>query len=230
MPDGRGGGARLWDAGWALSRRYAPRSRSVALVVIVGLLVAVTVLRWFVDGAGEAAALLYVVPIALGALRFWRRGGLGAAGFGIAAFIVLEAVRARGDVDVTGWAGPLLAMALLGGLVGHLSEAATRSDAARRLGDRQLDELRHARHAAVEAGDSIVQHVAAARWLLEACRSDEALVTLDATVANGITHLSATLPRRADEPPESERAGATDAATPSKWTARRSTQQRAPSG
>ena len=200
MRDRRGWAARSWGAGWALSRRYAPRSRSVALVVVVALLTAVTVLRWFVDGAGQAAVLLYVVPIALSALRFGRRGGLGAAGFGIVAFIVLETVRAQGDVDATGWAGPLLAMALLGGLVGHLSAVAARAEGAGRLQDHQLDELRDARHAAIEAGDSLVQHVVAARWMLEAGRGDEALIVLNATVAHGMGHLSAALPPLADEP------------------------------
>lgn len=200
MRDRRGWAARSWSAGWALSRRYEPRSRSVALIMVVALLTAVTVLRWFVDGAGQAAALLYVVPIALSALRFGRRGGLGAAGFGIIAFVVLETVRAKGDVDVIGWVGPLLAMALMGGLVGHLSAAAARAERARRLQDHQLDELREARHAAVEAGDSLVQHVVAARWMLEAGRNDEALVALDATVAQGMGHLSAALPGSPDEP------------------------------
>lgn len=206
MRDGPGWAARSWRAGWALSRRYAPRSRSVALVVVVALLAAVTVLRWFVEGAGQAAALLYVVPIALGALRFGRRGGLGAAGFGIVAFVVLETVRAKGDVDVTGWVGPLLAMALMGGLVGHLSEAAARAEEARRVQDHQLEELRDARHAAIEAGDSLVQHVAAARWMLEAGRGDEALVALSATVARGIAHLSAELPPLAGEARDGEAA------------------------
>lgn len=194
MPDGPVEAATLWKTGLALSRRYAPRSDAVAMAVIVALLVAVTILRWFVDGAGQAAALLYVVPISLGALRFGRRGGLGTASFGIAAFILLEIVRGKGDADLTGWTAPLLAMALMGGLVGHLSETATRADADRRLKDRQLEGLRHARHAVVEAGDAIVQHMAAARWMLEAGRNDEALEALGATVADGIGNLSANLP------------------------------------
>jgi hypothetical protein len=144
------------------------------------------VLRWFVDGAGQAAALLYVVPISLCALRFGRRGGLGAAGVSVAAFIVLELVRARGDVDVTGWVGPLVAMALMGGLVGHLSEAVSRNEVARMAQEQRLEELRRAQLTAAEASDTIVQRVAAARWMLEVGRSKEALAALDATVAEGI--------------------------------------------
>lgn len=189
MPDWSQRAAGICSAGWGFSRRHAPRSGALALGVIVGLLAAVTVLRWFVDGAGQAVALLYVVPIALGALRFGRRGGLAVAGFGIVAFVALESVRARGDVDVTGWVSPILAMALVGGLVGHLSEQSKR-----------LEELCDAQHAAIEAGDSIVQQVAAARWMLEAGRSGEALATLGDTVAEGIANLSCTLPPPPPQP------------------------------
>ena len=191
---------RLWSAGWRLSRRYAPKTPATALAVIVVLMVAVTVLRWFVDGAGQSAALLYVVPIALSALRFGRRGGYLAAGVAMAAFVVLEFVRARGDVDFTGWVAPLLAMALMGGLVGHLSESAASNDAARRHHLREFEEAERARRAELEASDSIVQRVAAARWMLEVGRREEALRALDDTVSDGIDQLGARLP-----PPEVDR-------------------------
>jgi K+-sensing histidine kinase KdpD len=190
----RGPLTSLWSAGWRLSRRYAPRTRAVAMAVIVGLLVAVTVLRWFVDGAGQAAALLYVVPISLSALRFGRRGGLIAAGVSVAAFTVLELVHARGDVDVTGWVAPIVAMALMGGLVGNLSESVARTEAARRDQEQRLEELRRAQIVAAEASDSIVQRVAAARWMLEVGMSQQALAALDATVADGIDQGSSALP------------------------------------
>lgn len=208
MRGGRVRAARLWWGAWGLSDRHAPRSSVVAVGVIVGLMAAVTVLRWFIDGAGQAAALLYVVPIALSALRFGRRGGAAAAGCGIAAFVLLELVRARGDVDVTGWVGPLLAMALMGGLVGHLSESTARHEAARRIQQRHLYELRRARRSALEAGDSIVQRVAAVRWMLEAGKSEDALAALDATVAEGISEVSSALPPLSSEASrDSHRAG-----------------------
>lgn len=194
MPGGGGGAAGLWDRVSELCGRYAPRTRSVALGLVVVLMGAVTVLRWFVDRAGQAAALLYVVPIALCALRFGRRGGVAAAGFGMAAFVTLELVRSQGDVDLTGWVAPLVAMALMGGLVGHLSESAARHEAARRQQERDLDAIRDAQHAVSEVNDSIVQHVVAARWMLEAGKEQEALAALDATVAAGIAQVSGTLP------------------------------------
>lgn len=168
------------------------------------MLVAVTVLRWFVDGSGQAAALLYVVPISLSALRFGRRGGLIAAGVSVAAFTVLKLVHARGDVDVTGWVAPLLAMVLMGGLVGNLSESVARTEAASRVQEQRLEELRRAQIAAAEASDSIVQHVAAARWMLEVGMSQEALAALDATVADGIDQGSSALPPLAFRPVDGE--------------------------
>lgn len=195
MPGGGGFAVRLWDRVLVLCRRYAPRTTAVAVGVVVVLMGAVTVLRWFVDRAGQAAALLYVVPIALCALRFGRRGGVAAAGFGMAAFVTLELVHSQGDVDVTGWVAPLVAMALLGGLVGHLSESAAHHEAAHRQRARDLDAMREAHHAASEVNDSIVQQVAAARWMLEAGNDQEALAALDATVAGGIARVSGTLPQ-----------------------------------
>lgn len=192
-----GWATRVWDAGWDAARRRAPRSRVAAWSVIVGMLVGVTVLRWFFDRAGETVALLYVVPITLGALRFGRRGGIGIAGFGMLAFATLEAVRASGDPGMTGWAVPLLVMALIGGLVGHLSELAAQREAEQRLQaqrSRNLEELCDAQRSTIEASESIVQQIAAARWLLETGQRDEALATLCETLIEGIAKVSCALP------------------------------------
>ncbi len=186
--------------GLRLSRVPVPRSRLVSVAVIAVLLATVTALRWFYYGAGEAVALLYVVPIALGALRFGRRGGAVMAGFGITAFVVLEAVHGHGDLDMSGWVGPLLAMAIVGGLVGHLSSVADLQEADRRLQAQQIEELRDAQRSAAQAGDSIVQQVAAARWMLESGLSEEAFVTLDNAVAEGIAEVSGALPPLPREP------------------------------
>lgn len=190
---GTGGMTRLWGACLGSSQRHAPRSSGMAVAVLAGLMVAVTASRWFVERAGEAVALLYVVPIALAGLRFGRRGGLLTTGVGAAAFAGLELARARGDIDVTGWVAPLLAMTLMGGLVGQLSDTIATSQAAvRRQADR-LEELDEARRATVRAGDSLVQQVAAARWMLEAGNGQGALAALEATVTEGISELSSSL-------------------------------------
>lgn len=181
---------RVWSASTNLSRRHALGSPRAAAAVIAGLLAAVTLLRWFFDRNGESVALLYVVPIALGALRFGRRGGIIVAGFGVVAFVVLEAVRARGDLDVSGWAGPLLAMTLIGALVGHLSEVAGHREAEQGLRTAQIGALRDAQRSAISTADSMVQQVAAARWMLEAGQPEEALAALGDAVAEGIARLT----------------------------------------
>jgi hypothetical protein len=177
-------------AGWDVLRHLLAASRLASFGAIFGLFMVVTILRWRFDRAGESVALLYVLPIALGALRFGRRGGILAAGCGFTAFTVLEAIRARGDVDMTGWLGPLLAMALIGGLVGHLREAASLREEDRKLEARRIQQLCDAQLEAARVSDSIVQQVAAARWMIEAGQSQEALAALRDAVAQGIAHAS----------------------------------------
>jgi hypothetical protein len=184
--------------GGAAARLLPGRGRGAAgwwrwAAAVVALFVLVTVLRWQYDRAGEAVALLSLVPIVLGAGRFGRRGGITTAGAAMTAFVVLAAVDGRGDLDLTGWAGPLLAMAIVGGLVGHLVSLAALRDV---LGTVQADERRRlervcdAQHQALVAGDGVVQGVAAACWLLEEGRSEEAKALLGAAVADGVASLS----------------------------------------
>ncbi len=187
---------RLATDSWGVARREAPSSRPVAVAVVVAAFAGVTALRWYVDGAGQAAALLYVVPIALGALRFGRRGGLAAAAVGAVAFSVLAGVHGTGDLDLTGWLGPVLVMGLVGGLVGWQVDVAVRRQAlqasqARQA--RQLEALCDEQQAAIRAGDSIVQQLAAVRWLLEAGQTQEAIAALAETVTEGIAEVSCKL-------------------------------------
>lgn len=162
-------------------------------VLIAALFSAITVLRWFVDGAGQAVALLYVVPIVIAALGFGHRGGLGLAALGATAFGLLAGVHEHGDLDVTGWVGPLLAMGLAGGLVGYLTDLlAHRAAAGEALIEhsKRLEEVCSAQHAALSVSDSITQRVAAARWMLEAGRTDEAIEVLGSSVAESIASLN----------------------------------------
>ena len=166
--------------------RQAWGSVGLSLALVAGLFAGVTVLRWFIDRSGQAAALLYIVPITLGALRFGRRGAAGTAALGILAFIVLALVHGRGDLDLTGWSAPVLSMALVGYLAARLEEL-VRVHGER---SRHLEQVCEAQHAALTASDSIVQQVAAVRWMLEAGKADEAAKVLDATVSQGIEKLS----------------------------------------
>jgi len=183
---GRSGGARRRGG-------RSPRVQEIALVV--ALFAAVTVLRWYVDGAGEAAALLYVVPIVLSARRFGRRAGIGVAALSAAAFVVLTAVHGRGDLDLTGWVGPLLVMATVAAFGAPSARPAdvdrTVSDA---VGQRDyLQNVCAVQHSALVASDSMIQEVASARWMLELGHTDEAIEVLGTTLARGISRVSAAL-------------------------------------
>lgn len=163
------------------------------LVAIVVLFAVITVLRWFIDGSGQAVAMLYVLPIAISGFWFGRRGGLAAAAVGATAFAVLAVIHGRGDLDVTGWAGPVVAMVLVGGLVGYLADLAERREQANRVQaerTRALEVIRDEQLAALSVSDSIVQQIAAVRWMLESGKTDEAINVLASTLATGMTQLS----------------------------------------
>lgn len=194
---------RTLNASWARAATTKPWSycpARAALPLVVGLFAVVTALRWFLDGSGQAAALLYVVPIALCALWFGRHGGLGSATGGAVLFVVLGLVHGHGDLDATGWADPVLAMSLVGGLIGELSErvARERGFATRHaMWGQRLEELCERQQSALVASDSLAQTLAAARWMLEAGATNQAIDVLNSGVTAGIEDL-ATSPRTAE--------------------------------
>ncbi len=178
---------------WRLGQQGRWSSYRWSLVAIVALFAAITVLRWFIDGSGQAVAMLYVLPIALCGFWFGRRGGLVAAAVGATAFAVLAVIHGRGDLDFTGWAGPVIAMVLVGGLVGYLADLADRREQVNRLQaerNRALEVIRDEQLAALSVSDSIVQQIAAVRWMLESGKTDEAIDVLASTLATGMTQLS----------------------------------------
>ena len=183
----------------AASRRAALLGREDAgLAVAVGLFAGVSVLRWYLDRSGQAAALLYVVPIALIAVSRGRRAGLAAATVGVLLFALFAGLRNRGDLDLTGWMDPIVSMYLVGGLLGAVSERAVergRAAALERDGRRLAEELCHRQQEALEATDLMVQGVAAAKWMMEAGRAGQALDLLTATVEDSMARLSPALPR-----------------------------------
>lgn len=178
---------------WAIIKkpRDAWRSPAASLFLVAALFAGVTVLRWFIDRSGQAAALLYVLPITLSALRFGRRGAAGAVAVGTLGFVVLAIVHGRGDLDLTGWSAPPLSMAIVGFLAARL-EGLVRSHAEH---SRQMQQVCEAQQAALTVSDSIVQQVAAVRWMLDAGRAEEAAQVLEGAVAQGIEKLSSGLSR-----------------------------------
>lgn len=176
---------------WALP---ATRRRTFVWIAVV-LFAAITVLRWYLERSGQDASLLYVIPISLVALVSGRQGGMRAAGAGILLFSLFAAVHGKGDLDLTGWVGPMLAMLLVGAVLGDVCDRAReKAESAEILAERRqlLEELCARQQGAIEASDAMVQGVAAARWLIDAGEMEKALDTLTATVADGIARLHAT--------------------------------------
>ena len=142
----------------------------VTLAVAAGLFGAIFLARMAGGGAVQATALLFCLPIALLAVAFGLRAGLAAGVVGLA-LLAIWAVTDDVGLSVVGWAARVTPMLLLGGLLGQASD---------RLRDAERENVRLAdvarRHRdAVELNDSVVQRLAAAKWALEAGRTEQAL-------------------------------------------------------
>jgi signal transduction histidine kinase len=152
----------------------------LALGVAGALTTAISLLRFSVDGVEDSIANLYALPVALVALTFGRRAGLmaGVAATGLLLWWVLAA-----DQHLTplGWTSRVMPLVLLGGLVG---------DAADRV--RSVDRTeRHARalealgRDTAELHDSLLQHLAVAKWRLESGDTEHSLDSITEAMADG---------------------------------------------
>ena len=176
----------------------------VALLVACGLFAAVTVSRLFTDASGEAVDILYSLPIALLAMSFGLRGGLIGAGIGFALFASVELADGVGDIDATGWiaraAGLLLLGVLLGQATDQIESGQQRAIAAQEQ-RRSLEERARRQAEALEISDSILQHLAVAKWMVEAGKEREAIEVLTSTMATGERMVADMLPIRHGDTP-----------------------------
>ncbi len=174
-----------------------------AIVVAVGLFAVISVLQWFNDESGQAIAVLYVLPIALLAVTLGERGGLRGAAAGFVLFAVFAIVHSSGDIDATGWVVRGVAMFLLGGLLGRAtdqttaSECAALAEAERRC---QVEEENHRYAEALEINDSLIQHIVAAKWMVEQGQQKPAAELLNEAIARGERMVVGLLPARVCAP------------------------------
>lgn len=195
----RAGGTRPWF-------RLRPAE---AVTVAACLFAAISVLQWFVDGAGQAVVMLYLLPVALVAVTFGMRGGVAAAACAFGAFALFEVFHATGDIDVEGWMVRAMALFLLGGLLGRATdemEASRRSALAEQEGRCRLEAAIRRYTDAIEISDSIIQQLVAAKWLAEAGRADQVVDLLDDTIVRGEHMVAGLLARKVA--PGADRAGA----------------------
>ena len=167
-----------------------------AVAVVVSLFAGVLATRLLVgDGAADAAGLLYTLPVALTAVAFGRRAGLGAGLVGVA-LVVLWAVVRDADISWLGWVSRVVPLFLLGALLGDATERLERAE----LRERELEAAAQRHRDAAEISDSLMQGMTAARWALEAERYDVALLRLEETIVQG-QRLVSDLLREADLAP-----------------------------
>jgi K+-sensing histidine kinase KdpD len=147
------------------------RAHPRAAVAVMAAVFAGVLALQAVDGRGsDAIALLYVLPIALGAVAFGMWGGLISAAAGYGAFSVFAVAERAGQVGPDGWVTRAVAMFLLGLLLGRSSEQIAR--AGRQALEHQREQLNlrdvNRRYGeGLELSDSVLQYVAAAKWLVE---------------------------------------------------------------
>jgi glucose-6-phosphate-specific signal transduction histidine kinase len=151
---------------------------TIALSVV--LFVAIFVLRLLVGDIRDGYSMLYTLPIALLATAFGRRGGTLAGLVGVllvASWVLVDDVPMR----PTGWVSRIVPMMLLGVLVGDATDRFRRSE------DERIELAAAARlhQQAIEINDTLVQGMAAAKWSLEAGRTEAGLQTLEETIGLG---------------------------------------------
>jgi hypothetical protein len=177
---------------------YRSHTRAALLTACV-LFAAVTAFHVLVSGTGQAVDILYTLPIALVAMSFGLRGGLIGAGIAFALFAVVELYDGVGDIDATGWLTRLAVLFLLGALLGHATDqidAGQRRTLADHEERRILAERTRRQAEALEISDSILQHLAVAKWMIEAGNDDRAITILASTMATGEQMVADLLPIR----------------------------------
>lgn len=148
-----------------------------AKVVVAVSFVVVVVLHLLVDDVD--LSILYVLPVALAALGFGMVVGT-VAGL-VAVGLTVLAVAVTGEsMSAVAWCSHVTPLLLLGFLVGA---SADRIRQARRA-ERYALEVAVLQRDAAEVNDSVVQGIAAARWLLESGQVDRAMDVLDDTAAS----------------------------------------------
>lgn len=171
----------------------------VALITAILLFVAVTVLYIVDIGTGQSVDIFFVLPIALLAMSFGLRGGLIGAAVGFVLFAGVQLAFGGDDISVMRWVTRGTGLFLLGILLGHATdqiEAAQRRTIAD-LEERQALAERARRQAeALEISDSILQHLAVAKWMIEVGNDDEAVTILTSTIATGEAMVADLLPIR----------------------------------
>jgi glucose-6-phosphate-specific signal transduction histidine kinase len=177
---------------------YRAHSRA-AVLMAAALFAGVTMARFFTDGSGEAVDILYSLPVALLAMSFGLKGGIIGAAIGVSLFAIVELTHSNGDIDATGWIARATGLLLLGTLLGRATdqiEAHQQRTLAVQEQRRHFQDTARRQAEALEISDSILQHLAAAKWMIEQGRDEDAIDILTSTMATGEHMVADMLPIR----------------------------------
>lgn len=181
---------------------------AAAAAVISASSVGVLALQLLDQRASDAIALLYVLPIGLAAVTFGMVGGLAAAAAAYLAFGLFAVLASAGHVGPDGWIGRAAAMFLLGGLLGRAHDETEQANrlALANLRQRQVAEEKNRRFSeGIELSDSILQHVAAAKWAIEQGDNAKAVELLAQALNSGQDMVAGLLPARSGPPMSADR-------------------------
>ena len=177
--------------------------KRAALITACGLFATVTVVHIFANGTGEAAVdILYSLPVALLAVSLGLRGGLIGAAIGLSLFTVVELAHGVGAIDATGWIARAAGLLLLGVLLGRATDQ-IQSGEQRMLAAQEerllLAERARRQTEGLEISDSILQHVATAKWMVETGNDRVAIEILASTIETGERMVAELLPIRVSD-------------------------------
>lgn len=145
-----------------------------AKIVVLCSFIAVFALHLIVGDSD--ATILYVLPVALAALGFGLFVGT-VAGF-VAVWLIVAGVLVTGEtMPFIAWFSHVAPLLLLGSLAGASADRIRQARAAERF----ANEVALLQREAAEVNDSVVQGIAAARWLLDSGQVERALEVLDET-------------------------------------------------
>jgi glucose-6-phosphate-specific signal transduction histidine kinase len=151
-----------------------------ALAVAGALFAGVFAVLLILGDPAEVSAGLYVLPVGLLAVAFGLRPGVCAGA--LSATLIYGCAQLNGaELSAFDWIASVAPILFVGLLLGDASD---RLAAAHRLhAEIALASQRH--REAIEINDSLVQGMAATKWLLESGRDDAALETLAETLRDG---------------------------------------------
>ncbi len=153
------------------------RRHGVTLAVAGVLYAGILALLMLTGDPADGYSMLYAFPVALVATAFGMRAGA-LAGLVAVALIALWVVLDDVPLDASGWASRVLPTLLLGTLLGRASDRMRQAEQERRT--LAASALLH--REAIEINDTLVQGMAAAKWLLDAGQVDAGRQTLDGTI------------------------------------------------